>query len=108
MSDSIVFGPVPKEPTPEEIDKLNREHPSDVITGYPYHYIVNGDHEGYTEEDGTVFGCPCGGHTPECQVWGIPTWKHAPTICNIKRTRCDHPERHTYGQPCDAYHEPAI
>jgi hypothetical protein len=57
----------------------------------------------YVEPDSADVG-PRGGHAPECVVWSIPYWEHAPTICNIKRTLCDHPDKHTYGQSCDAYH----
>lgn len=70
------------------------EHADDVITGFPYHHIVNGDHS----------GCACGGHLVECATWADPGWKHPATICGLRRTYCVHrPARHTYNQPCDNY-----
>lgn len=64
-------------------------YPEDRITGYPYHYVVNGDHD----------GCACGGHSTSCETWDT-NWRHKPTLCGITRTNCGHSPRHTYGQRC--------
>lgn len=63
--------------------------PDDRITGYPHHYILNGDHS----------ACTCGGHATSCETWNT-NWRHAHTLCAITRTNCGHSPRHTYGQVC--------
>lgn len=73
------------------IEELERDYPTDRITGAPHHYVVNGDHS----------ECGCGGHSLKCEVWNVPTALHKPTICDITQTNCRHSPRHTYGQLCD-------
>lgn len=69
----------------------NNQDPDDEIVGYPHHVIFNGDHS----------GCSCGGHTAECESWGLQL--HKASLCNIRRQLCTHHPRHTYGQVCDVY-----
>lgn len=88
---ALDFGP---ELTPEETERLDREHPTDCITGHPHHYILNDDHS----------ECPCGGHSTECTTWNVPGEAHPATICGITRTLCQHHPRHLYRQPCS--HDP--
>jgi hypothetical protein len=82
-----VFGP------DDDLHASAREYPTDRITGAPYHYIVNGDHG----------ACGCGGHLVECQTHDDPMWRHAPSICGITRTLCQHTPRHTYRERCSHY-----
>jgi hypothetical protein len=70
-----------------------REYPTDRITGAPHHYIVNGDHD----------ACGCGGHLVECCTHDDPQWRHAPSICGVTRTLCNHSPRHFYREPCEDY-----
>ena len=72
---------------------VESEQPGDVITGYPHHHIVNGDHS----------GCLCGEHLVECTTWDVAGWRHPATICGLRRTFCLHAPAHTYNQPCDDY-----
>lgn len=79
-----------------DIERLERDYPTDRITGAPHHYIVNGDHS----------ECGCGGHSVRCEVWQTPLYTHKPTICDIARTLCTcTTPKHTYGQACGDYHE---
>lgn len=78
-----------------DIARLERDYPTDRITGAPHHYIINGDHT----------ACGCNGHDPSCEVWDVPFWHHKPTLCRISRTLCIHTPKHTYGQACGEYHE---
>jgi len=68
-------------------------YPTDRITGAPHHCIINGDHD----------GCGCGGHLIECETHADPHWRHAPSICGITRTLCNHTPRHLYREPCEDY-----
>jgi len=86
------FGP---ELTEDDLAKLDVEHPHDVLTGAPAHLVINGDHE----------ACGCGGHQVSCQIWNVPFWKHAASVCHITRTLCNDTPKHTYGEPCADYHE---
>jgi hypothetical protein len=79
-----------------QIELLERQYPTDRITGAPHHYVVNGDHS----------ECGCGGdHLVSCSIWDVPHWRHKGSICGIARTLCIHSPRHTYGEPCAEYHE---
>lgn len=79
-----------------DIERLERDYPTDRITGAPHHYIVNGDHS----------ECGCNGHATTCEVWSIPLYNHKPTLCRIARTLCTCcTPKHTYGQACGDYHE---
>ncbi|QJD54006.1 hypothetical protein SEA_GALACTICA_59 [Streptomyces phage Galactica] len=93
--DHLTFGPDAPNLSEEEIERAERSYPTDRITGAPHHYIVNGDHS----------GCGCGGHDPSCTIHDVPHWRHAPTLCNVRRQLCIHHPRHTYSQPCSEYHE---
>lgn len=79
----------------DDIARLERDYPTDRITGAPHHYILNGDHT----------ACGCNGHDPSCEVWDVPFWHHKPTLCRISRTLCINTPKHTYGQACGEYHE---
>lgn len=72
------------------IAELERDYPTDRITGAPHHFVVNGDHS----------ACGCGGHLLECETWNIPENRHAPSICGIARTLCRNQPRHTYRELC--------
>lgn len=78
-----------------DIERLERDYPTDRITGAPHHYIMNGDHS----------ECGCNGHSTRCEIWHVPVYNHKPTICDISRTLCIHTPKHTYGQACGEYHE---
>lgn len=84
---SAEFGP---EVTDADVERLEREHPTDRITGAPHHYIINGDHS----------ACGCGGHLVECDTWDIALNAHAASICGISRTLCRHSPRHSYREIC--------
>jgi len=88
--------------TPEDEDAL---YPEDVITGFEDGcHIVNGDPNSC--------GCPkhLAGHSVMCEVRLTPGWEHAPTLCNVARTNCNHAfrnsEKHTYGQRCEGDQAP--
>jgi hypothetical protein len=74
----------------EAIARAEAHYPEDRLTGAPHHLLVNGDHS----------GCGCGGHLVECETWNDPTWKHAASICGIRRTNCRHTPAHAYREPC--------
>lgn len=76
-----------------DCERLDREYPTDQITGAPHHYVINGDHD----------ACNCGGHLVECTTYDDPHWRHAPSICGITRTLCNHAPKHTYREPCEDY-----
>lgn len=81
-------------PTAADIERLEREHPTDRITGAPHHYVLNGDHS----------ACGCGGsHLVECSIWNVRPWRHKGSICGLARTLCNHHPRHHYGQRCSDY-----
>lgn len=82
----------------EEEAALDKEHPSDFISGAPDHCWINGDR--------SSCGCPecLGGHRKGCEVWSDPDWTHSVSLCLIPRTNCLHPERHAYGQKCSNYY----
>ena len=77
------------------IQRAEAHYPEDRITGAPYHYVVNSDHS----------ACGCNGHDLSCTVWSVAMWNHKPTLCRIPRTLCTATPRHTYGEPCDEYHD---